>query len=82
MVCQGLSSLIAPLTRLTRKGVKFELDDKCKESFQMLKEKLTTVPILTILYGSDGFVIYNDASINGFGCVLMQHGKVIAYGSR
>lgn len=30
---KGLSSLITPLTRLTRKGVKFELDDKCKESF-------------------------------------------------
>lgn len=48
----------------------------------MLKEKLMTAPILTILYGSDGSVIYSDASINGLGCVLMQHGKVIAYGSR
>jgi len=27
-------------------------------------------------------VVYSDASGKGFGCVLMQHGKVIAYVSR
>ncbi|GJZ16981.1 putative reverse transcriptase domain-containing protein [Tanacetum coccineum] len=31
---------------------------------------------------SDGFQIYSDASKKGLGCVLMQHGKVIAYASR
>ncbi|XP_052299719.1 uncharacterized protein LOC127903097 [Citrus sinensis] len=29
-----------------------------------------------------GFVIYSDASRKGLGCVLMQHGKVIAYAFR
>nr|GFB02832.1 RNA-directed DNA polymerase [Tanacetum cinerariifolium] len=29
-----------------------------------------------------GFQIYSDASKKGLGCVLMQHGKVIAYASR
>ncbi|GFY88898.1 hypothetical protein Acr_06g0008380 [Actinidia rufa] len=32
--------------------------------------------------GTDGFTIYSDASHRGLGCVLMQHGKVIAYASR
>ncbi|MDE0547699.1 RNase H-like domain-containing protein, partial [Microbacterium sp. C7(2022)] len=32
--------------------------------------------------GTDGFVIYCDASRVGLGCVLMQRGKVIAYASR
>ncbi|GJV68459.1 retrovirus-related pol polyprotein from transposon 17.6 [Tanacetum coccineum] len=32
--------------------------------------------------GSGGFQIYSDASKKGLGCVLMQHGKVIAYDSR
>ncbi|GJV19436.1 retrotransposon protein, putative, ty3-gypsy subclass [Tanacetum coccineum] len=32
--------------------------------------------------GSGGFQIYSDASKKGLGCVLMQHGKVIAYASR
>ncbi|GJU18635.1 putative reverse transcriptase domain-containing protein [Tanacetum coccineum] len=32
--------------------------------------------------GPDDFVVYCDASKQGFGCVLMQQGKVIAYASR
>ena len=32
--------------------------------------------------GTGGMVIYSDASGRGLGCVLMQHGHVIAYASR
>ncbi|KAH0661387.1 hypothetical protein KY284_026318 [Solanum tuberosum] len=32
--------------------------------------------------GTDGFMVYCDASRIGLGCVLMQNGKVIAYDSR
>ena len=38
--------------------------------------------ILTLSKGLGGFVVYNDASGSGLGCVLMQNDKVIAYGSR
>ncbi|RVX05086.1 RNA-directed DNA polymerase-like [Vitis vinifera] len=34
------------------------------------------------LAGSGGFVVYSDASHQGLGCVLMQHGRVVAYASR
>ncbi|XP_070050542.1 uncharacterized protein, partial [Nicotiana tomentosiformis] len=34
------------------------------------------------ILGIDGFVVYCDASRIGIGCVLIQHGKVIAYASR
>nr|GFC72230.1 retrotransposon protein, putative, Ty3-gypsy subclass [Tanacetum cinerariifolium] len=37
---------------------------------------------LTKLMRKGGFQIYSDASKKGLGCVLMQHGKVIAYASR
>nr|GEZ61849.1 putative reverse transcriptase domain-containing protein [Tanacetum cinerariifolium] len=37
---------------------------------------------LTKLMRKGGFQIYSDASKRGLGCVLMQHGKVIAYASR
>ena len=47
-----------------------------------MKDKLTTVPILTILTSIGGFIVYSDASHQGLGCVLMQYGKVIAYTSR
>nr|GFC91191.1 putative reverse transcriptase domain-containing protein [Tanacetum cinerariifolium] len=38
--------------------------------------------VLTLPSGSGGFQIYSDAFKKGLGCVLMQHGKVIAYASR
>ena len=47
-----------------------------------MKTKLTTAPVLAIPTGNGGFVVYSDASHQGLGCVLMQHGKVIAYASR
>ncbi|KAK6158149.1 hypothetical protein DH2020_005463 [Rehmannia glutinosa] len=59
-----------------------QLYDSCQKSFDELKKRLTTVPVLTIPSGTDGFVVYSDASYQGLGCVLMQHGKVIAYASR
>jgi hypothetical protein len=31
---------------------------------------------------SCGFVIYSNASRKGFGCVLKQNGKVVAYASQ
>ena len=79
---QGFSSIAAPLTKLTRKNVPFVWTDHCEESFQELKKRLTTAPVLTLPSGSGGFVIYTDASNVGLGCVLMQNDKVVAYGSR
>ena len=70
------------MTRLTQKAAKFQWTDACERSFQLLKDKLTTAPVLTLPEGPDGYVIYCDASGVGLGCVLMQHGKVIAYASR
>src|SRR5262249_41387654 len=79
---QDFSSLASPLTRLTRKGVKFVWSQECEQSFQELKTRLTSAPVLSLPDGSGGLVVYTDASRLGLGCVLMQHGKVIAYVSR
>ena len=79
---EGFSSLAAPLTYLTRKNARFAWSDKCEASFMELKKRLTTAPVLTVLDGEGGFVVYSDASLVGLGCVLMQHGKIIAYASR
>jgi hypothetical protein len=38
--------------------------------------------VLALLSGTEGFVVYSDASKRGMRCVLMQHGRVIAYASR
>ena len=79
---EGFSKIALPLTKLTQKGVKFEWSDDCECSFQELKNRLVSAPILTIPSGSGGFVVYSDASHQGLGCVLMQHGKVVADASR
>ncbi|XP_070021989.1 uncharacterized protein [Nicotiana sylvestris] len=79
---EGFSSLAAPLTKLTQKVVKFQRSDACEPSFQELKKRLTTAPVLTLPTGSGGFTVYCDASRVGLGCVLMQNEKVIAYASR
>ncbi|RVW34757.1 Retrovirus-related Pol polyprotein from transposon 412 [Vitis vinifera] len=79
---KGFSKISLPLTRLTQKGIKFEWSNDCERSFQELKNKLVTTPILTIPLSAGGFMVYSDASRQSLGCVLMQHEKVIAYASR
>ncbi|KAI3811689.1 hypothetical protein L1987_21417 [Smallanthus sonchifolius] len=56
---------------------KFEWADKQEEAFRLLKQKLCNAPILTLPEGTDGFVVYCNASHQGLGCVLMQKDKHI-----
>jgi hypothetical protein len=79
---EGFSKIAGPMTKLLRKNTTFEWSEKCEESFQELKKRLTTTPILAVLETSKDYTVYYDASKNGLGCVLMQDRKVIAYGSR
>src|SRR4051812_23776036 len=79
---ENFSKIARPLTNLLHKGVKFEWTEKCQESFEALKAKLTSPPVLAPPDTQKDFVIYCDASRQGLGCVLMQERKVIAYGSR
>ncbi|CAN4114240.1 unnamed protein product [Withania somnifera] len=53
-----------------------------RSSFQELKNKLTSTPVLVLPKARDGYAVYCDASGIGLGCVLTQHGRVIAYASR
>ena len=62
--------------------MKFDWDDKCEQSFQELKNRLVTAPVLVLPTIGVGFVVFSDASRQGLGCVLMQNGRVIAYASR
>nr|GEZ87960.1 hypothetical protein [Tanacetum cinerariifolium] len=74
-------SLISkPLTKLTQKNKKYEWGKE--EAFQTLKWKLCSAPILALPEGTKYFVVYCDASLKGYGSVLMQRGKVIAYATR
>jgi hypothetical protein len=79
---EGFSSIARPLTQLLKKDKKFEWTEKCEQSFQELKKRLVSAPILTMHDITKSFDVYCDASKLGLGSVLMQDGKVIAYLTR
>ena len=70
------------MPRLTWKEVKFDWDDRCEEAFQELKRRLTSALILKVPERGQGYIVYCDATRVGLGCVFMQYGRVVAYGSR
>jgi hypothetical protein len=76
------SRIAKPMTELLKKGVKFSWDQKCDDAFHILRDHLTTAPVLAQPDVSKPFDIYCDASGTGLGCVLMQDHRVIAYASR
>jgi Reverse transcriptase (RNA-dependent DNA polymerase)/RNase H-like domain found in reverse transcriptase len=78
---EGFSILAAPLTQLLQKGVKFEWTPKQQQSFEELKRRLVSTPILAMSVPNTEYSIYTNASRLGLGCVLMQEGHVIAYAS-
>ncbi|GJY55312.1 putative reverse transcriptase domain-containing protein [Tanacetum coccineum] len=79
---EGFSLISKPLTKLTHKDKKYEWGKEEDEAFQLLKQKLCSAPILALPEGMEDFVVYCDASLKGYGAVLMQQEKVIAYASR
>ncbi|GJS38792.1 putative reverse transcriptase domain-containing protein [Tanacetum coccineum] len=79
---EGFSKIAKPMTKLTQKKVKFVWGDKQEAAFQLLKQKLSSAPILTLPKGCEDFIAYCDASKKGLGAVLVQREKVIAYVSR
>ncbi|XP_066323531.1 uncharacterized protein [Miscanthus floridulus] len=79
---EGFSKLAKPMTALLEKNAKFEWSNQCQASFEELKKRLTTAPVLILPDLNKKFSIYYDASRQGLGCVLMQEGKVVAYASR
>ncbi|GKA87533.1 putative reverse transcriptase domain-containing protein [Tanacetum coccineum] len=79
---EGFSLISKPLTKLTQKNKKYEWGTEEDEAFHTLKQKLCSSLILALLEGNENFVVYCDASHKGYGAVLMQREKVIAYASR
>jgi len=79
---KDFAKIALPLTQVFCKDHQFEWSPECEASFQELKQRLVSAPILTVPEGNEGYMVYSDASRQGPGCVLMQNGKVVAYASR
>ncbi|XP_073137288.1 uncharacterized protein [Henckelia pumila] len=67
---------------MTKKNAKFIWKPECQESFDVLKEALTTAPVLAMPSEEGDFMVYTDASKLGLGAALMQRDRVIGYASR
>ena len=62
---EDFSRLVAPMTRLTRKEVKFEWNDLYERAFHELKRRLTSAPILIVSKRGQRCIMYCDVSKNG-----------------
>ena len=59
---RDFSIIVSPMTKLLRKNVRYLWSSKCQQSFEILKERLTTAPVLTLPVEGGRFVVYSDAS--------------------
>lgn len=82
----NFSDIVAPLTQLLRKGVKFQWSVNCQTAFEKIKLALVSPPILKYPDFDKPFLLTTDASNEALGAVLSQ-GEIgsdqpIAYASR
>jgi len=77
---KGFSKLTMPLTDLTKKGA-FVWIEKAQETFEKMKQVMSSCPILALLDFTQPFVLECDASGIGIGSVLMQNSHPIAFES-
>jgi hypothetical protein len=76
---KDFSTIAAPLNELTKKGMSFSWGTRQEYAFNMLKDKLTLVPLLQLPDFNKNFELECDASGIGLGGVLLQERKHVAY---
>ncbi|GJY74824.1 putative nucleotidyltransferase, ribonuclease H [Tanacetum coccineum] len=69
---KDFSMISKPMTKLLMKDAKFDFSNDCKKAFNILKEKLTTAPIIISLDWNIPFELMCDASDFAVGAVLGQ----------
>jgi len=69
---KNFSTLAAPLHALTNKDTVYFWSEKCQEAFDIIKQKLTTYPVLRLPDPNKPFILKTDASVIGRGAILCQ----------
>jgi hypothetical protein len=78
---KDFSKIAKPMMKLLEKNKAFEWTAECQASFEELRKRLTSAPVLVLPDLTKKFSIYCDASRRGLGCVLMQEGQVVCFAS-
>lgn len=79
---QHYGAITQPLTQLMNKGVMFLWGPAQKEAFHLLKQAMTSAPVLALPNYQLPFVLETDASNTGIGAVLLQNKHSVAYLSK
>ena len=77
-----LSNVTAPLRILTHKGQPWIWSKEQESAFKLMKQLITTSPILSYYDSKDELVLQCDASQKGLGACMMQNEHPVAYTSR
>ncbi|GJU78783.1 putative reverse transcriptase domain-containing protein [Tanacetum coccineum] len=75
----GFSKIAKSMTKLTQKKVKFDWGDKEEATFQLIKQKLCSAPILALPKGSEDFIVYCNTLIKGLGAVLAKRKGTVVF---
>ena len=76
-----MADISAPLRKLTEKDVEWKWTETEENSFNKLKKLATEAPELRFYDPTLPSSLSVDSSSTGLGCVIMQEGQPIAYGS-
>ncbi|GJT68753.1 putative reverse transcriptase domain-containing protein [Tanacetum coccineum] len=57
---EGFSKIAKSMTKFNQKGIKFHWGEKEENAFQLIKQKLCSVPILALPEGNEDFVVYSQ----------------------
>ena len=79
---RSFAEIASPLHALQKKDVSFRWTQKEISAFNLLKEKMTSSPVIILPDLRNFFVVQCDACGNSVGAVLIQDGRVVAYESR
>ena len=78
----NLSQLTSPLRKLTHTDVEWSWSEEQEKAFERINQVAASAPLLKYYSVEDDVTLQCDASQNGLGAALLQHGQPVAYASR
>ena len=78
----ALSKLSEPLRRLCKSGVEWALESEQQDTFEAIKQVITTLPVLAYFDKTNKHTLQCDASKKGLSAVLLQESKPVMYMSK